>query len=191
MILPSDGIPNHPRSFRNGANVSERLGSFGLRVCDVNPPAVQGCREWIPSFRYERHGVVGSAGIRYPSIMNAIIKSAIPVLPAADTTESLNWWDEKCGFKETFRDATPPNYAGINRGGAHLHLAGMSDKELARKVGDQTMVRIAVQGIEAMYAEYQKRGGKVHPNGALQTKPWGTKEFAAIDPCGVCVTFQE
>jgi hypothetical protein len=31
----------------------------------------------------------------------------------------------------------------------------------------------------------------VHPNGALQAKPWGTKEFAAIDPNGVCVTFQE
>jgi hypothetical protein len=31
----------------------------------------------------------------------------------------------------------------------------------------------------------------VHPNGPLQTKPWGTKEFAAIDPNGVCVTFQE
>jgi hypothetical protein len=31
----------------------------------------------------------------------------------------------------------------------------------------------------------------VHPNGALQTKPWGTKEFGAIDPNGVCVTFQQ
>ena len=113
------------------------------------------------------------------------------VLPAADTTESLNWWTEICGFKETFRDATPPNYAGINRGDAYLHIAGMSDKELARKVGDQIMVRIAVRGIEAMYAEYQKQGRKVHPNGALQTKPWGTKEFGAIDPNGVCVTFQE
>jgi uncharacterized glyoxalase superfamily protein PhnB len=53
------------------------------------------------------------------------------------------------------------------------------------------MVRLGVKGIEAMYAEYQKRGGIVHPNGSLQTKPWGTKEFAAIDPNGVCVTFQE
>src|SRR6266480_6584529 len=60
-------------------------------------------------------------------------RRAIPVLPAADTTESLNWWTEICGFKETFRDATPPNYAGINRGEAYLHIAGMSDKELARK----------------------------------------------------------
>ena len=67
----------------------------------------------------------------------------------------------------------------------------MTDKILARKIGDQTMVRIVVTSIETLYAEYQERGGKVHPNGSLQTKPWGTKEFAAIDPNGVCVTFQE
>jgi uncharacterized glyoxalase superfamily protein PhnB len=123
--------------------------------------------------------------------MEPIIKGAIPVLPAADTTESLKWWTQICGFTETFRDGTPPTYAGISRGEAHLHIAGMDDKALAREVGDQTMVRLAVKGIEALYAEYQKRGGKVHPNGPLQTKPWGTKEFGAIDPNGVCVTFQE
>src|SRR5882762_259600 len=112
--------------------------------------------------------------------MEPIIKGAIPVLPAADTTKSLNWWTEICGFTETFRDATPPNY-----------MASMPCTASSTKVGDQTMVRIAVQGIEAMYAEYQKRGGKVHPNGSLQTKAWGTKEFGAMDPNGVCVTFQE
>ena len=123
--------------------------------------------------------------------MEPTIKGAIPVLPAADAGESLKWWIECCGSTKTFRDGTPPNYAGINRGEAYLHIAGMDDKQLARTVGDQTMVRIAVQGIEAMYEEYQRRGGKVHPNGPLQTKPWGTKEFGAIDPNGVCVTFQE
>jgi hypothetical protein len=64
--------------------------------------------------------------------MDPIIKAAIPVLPAADTTASLNWWTQVCGFTETFRDATPPTYAGIHRDEAHLHLAGMDDKELAR-----------------------------------------------------------
>ena len=123
--------------------------------------------------------------------MEPIIKGAIPILPAADTTESLSWWTDICGFKETFRDATPPRYAGIHRGEAHLHIAGMDDKALARTVGDQTMVRIRVNDVEAMYAEFQRHGGKVHPNGPLQTKPWGTKEFGAIDPNGVCVTFQE
>ncbi len=123
--------------------------------------------------------------------MEPIIKGAIPVLPADDVAASLKWWIEICGFAETFRDNTPPNYAGINRGEAYLHIAGMDDKKLARTVGDQTMVRLAVKGIEELYAEYQKRGGLVHPNGKLQTKPWGTREFAAIDPNGVCVTFQE
>ncbi len=123
--------------------------------------------------------------------MEPMIKGAIPVLPAADTTVSLKWWTEICGFTETFRDNTPPNYAGINRGEAYLHIAGMDDKQLARTVGDQIMVRIAVRGIEELYAEYQKRGGVVHPNGKLQTKPWGTREFTTIDPNGVCVTFQE
>src|SRR6267143_796174 len=132
-----------------------------------------------------------SAGFDYASAMDPLIKGAIPVLPAADTTKSLHWWTEVCGFTETFRDATPPTYVGINRGEAYLHIAGMTDKELARKVGDQTMVRLAVKGIEALYAEFQQRGGKVHPNGPLQTKPWGTKAVGAIDPNGVCVTFQE
>ena len=123
--------------------------------------------------------------------MDPVIKGAIPVLPAEDAVKSLAWWTEVCGFTETFRDATPPKYAGISRGEAYLHIAGMSDRALARKIGEQTMVRIAVKGIEALYAEFQKLGGKVHPNGPLQTKPWGTKEFGAIDPNGVCVTFQE
>jgi len=122
--------------------------------------------------------------------MIAIIR-AIPVLPAAEVEESLRWWKEICGFEEAFRDGTPPNYVGIHRGEAHLHISGMTDKPLARKVGDQTMVRLAVKGIETLFSEYQEKGGKVHPNGSLQTKPWGTKEFSTIDPNGICVTFQE
>jgi uncharacterized glyoxalase superfamily protein PhnB len=123
--------------------------------------------------------------------MDPVFTRAIPVLPAGDTTESLAWWTTVCGFEEVFRDATPPTYAGIKRGDAHLHIAGISEKELARRVGDQTMVRLVVSDIESLYREYQERGGNVHPNGSLQTKPWGTKEFGAIDPNGVCVTFQQ
>src|SRR5271165_6264395 len=113
---------------------------------------------------------------------------AIPILPCANATESIIWWTEICGFMETFRDQTPPQYAGLQRGEVRIHIATVSDPQIARKVGDQTMVRFVVKNIEAHYAEYKSRGGKVHPNGDLQSKPWGTKEFAAIDPNGVCVT---
>jgi len=118
--------------------------------------------------------------------MSAQITKAIPVLPAADFEASLTWWTAICGFKQAFRQG---NYAGLMHGGTYLHLAGMSDAELAGTVGNQTMLRLLVDDIDAMHAVYQERGGKIHPNGPLETKPWGTREFGAIDPCGVCVSF--
>ena len=61
----------------------------------------------------------------------------------------------------------------------------------ASRTAERSTTRDRECGTEALYDEYQERGGKVHPNGPLQTKPWGTKEFGAIDPNSVCVTFQE
>jgi hypothetical protein len=51
------------------------------------------------------------------------------------------------------------------------------------------MVRIMVDDPAAMYAEYQQKRGVVHPNGSLHATPWGSREFGANDPNGVCVTF--
>ncbi len=123
--------------------------------------------------------------------MNTTMSAAVPVLPAADAIRSLAWWTEVCGFTEVFRDATPPRYAGLVCGGARLHVAQMSDVVLAATVGAQTMVRIQVEDLDSFFAEFQRRGGVVHPNGGLETKPWGTREFSAIDPNGVCVAFVE
>jgi len=123
--------------------------------------------------------------------MAATIKTAIPILPTPDVTASLAWWTTVCGFTQSFCYGTPPSYAGIERQGAQIHLTLFTDPALAKTVGEQTMVRLQAEDVAALFAEYQARGGKVHPNGGLQKKPWGTTEFAAIDPGGVCVTFQE
>lgn len=116
--------------------------------------------------------------------------TSIPIIPAASVTTSLDWWTRICGFTEIFRDATPPNYLGLAREGAQVHLSAVSAPIGARAVGEQVMVRFVVDSIDELYADYQQRGGTVHPNGALEIKPWGTREFSAIDPNGVCVTFQ-
>ncbi len=116
---------------------------------------------------------------------------SIPVLPSANVQTSLDWWTSVCGFTEAFRDTTPPTYAGLMLDGAYIHLAAVSGATLAAEVGAQTMVRFTVSDIDAVYAGYQQRGGEVHPNGGLATKPWGTREFSAIDPNGVCLTFQQ
>jgi len=61
---------------------------------------------------------------------------------------------------------------------------------MARKVGDQTMVRIAVQGMSQCMPNTRTRG-KGAPKWSTANQALGTKEFGAIDPNGVCVTFQE
>jgi uncharacterized glyoxalase superfamily protein PhnB len=119
------------------------------------------------------------------------ILSITAVLPAANVAESLAWWVNVCGFVETFRMDDVPTYAGIKRGGAELHLGIVRGAELVKAVAEQTVTRIQVDDVDAMHAEYLGRGGKVHPNGALATKPWGTREFATIDPAGVLVWFTQ
>jgi hypothetical protein len=59
-----------------------------------------------------------------------------------------------------------------------------------RHVSEQTAFRIHVAHIEALYEEYQAKD-VIHPNGRLDEKPWGTKEFGVLDPTGVCITFYE
>ncbi|PYT55765.1 MAG: hypothetical protein DMG46_19230 [Acidobacteria bacterium] len=98
----------------------------------------------------------------YPSVMDPIITGAIPVLPAADTT----------------------NYAGINRGEAYLHIAGMRDKELARKVGDQTMVRIAVQGLRPCMRNIRNTAEKCTLMVRCKPSPGGRKSSARLTPTG-------
>ena len=121
--------------------------------------------------------------------MSVHVKAAVPIIPAVDVAASLAWWIDVCGFTESFRHGSPATYAGVHRDGASLHLAAITDGQVARIVGEQTMLRILVDDAKAMYEEYLGRGGAVHPNGGLTIKPWGSTEFATIDPAGVCVYF--
>jgi len=47
-----------------------------------------------------------------------------------------------------------------------------------------------VQDIDALYAEMEPKG-VVHPNGWLQKKPWGVREFGVLDGDRSLITFAE
>jgi catechol 2,3-dioxygenase-like lactoylglutathione lyase family enzyme len=52
-------------------------------------------------------------------------------------------------------------------------------------------VYIRVNGIAAWYQSLLDREIAIHPNGALETKPWGQIEFALLDPDHNLLTFGE
>ncbi len=110
---------------------------------------------------------------------------ATPVLPALDLAQALDFYERRLGWRKVF--CFPElGYAGLERNGATLHLWKCDDPEIPRN----SSCRFRVRGVDALYAEYQA-AGVVHPNGALELKPWGSREFIALDRDGNALHFAE
>ncbi|NUO17485.1 MAG: VOC family protein, partial [Planctomycetaceae bacterium] len=83
----------------------------------------------------------------------ATLKAAIPILPADDMTRALAFYTQKLGFKERFRDNDQaPKYVGIERDGIMLHLVEVTPAKTAKLVASQTMCRLLVDDVDALYA---------------------------------------
>jgi len=52
-------------------------------------------------------------------------------------------------------------------------------------------VYIRVDGIDTFYQLLLDNGTTIHPNGSLQVKPWGQKEFSILGPDSNLLTFGE
>ena len=50
-------------------------------------------------------------------------------------------------------------------------------------------VYIRTNNIEELYQSYLHRQTPIHPNGKLEIKPWGQKEFSILDPDNNLLTF--
>lgn len=110
--------------------------------------------------------------------------SATPVLPSLDISRTVEFYCGTLGFEAVH--AAPREYAIVERGPVELHFWYTEDAALPKASG----CRVQVLGIDALYKLCQS-AGIVHPNAPLAAKPWGTREFAILDPDGNCLTFHE
>ena len=110
--------------------------------------------------------------------------SATPVLASLDIERSADFFESKLGFKKVH--IAQGVYGIVGQGSVHIHFWACKDKAIA----EATSCRIQVQGVSALY-EQCKSHGVVHPRAALERKPWGSVEFAVLDPDGNLVTFYE
>lgn len=51
------------------------------------------------------------------------------------------------------------------------------------------MVYIRTDDIDRLYQSFQENSVAIHPNGQLETKPWGQREFSILDPDSNLLTF--
>ncbi len=102
-----------------------------------------------------------------------MFKSVIPKFPARDVRAVIAFYEQKLAFRALFDYG---DYAAVEREGLEIHLWQCDDPSIA----ENTAFRLGVEGIETLYAEFS-RAGVVHPNGNLEEKPWGGREFVILD----------
>ncbi len=114
--------------------------------------------------------------------MTPRLKFAIPKLASLDIERTVAFF-ERLRFR---RIGAYPDYAIIVRDGVQLHFWLCNDP----RVPKETACRIEVEGIDDLFAEFEAQG-VIHPNGGLEDKPWGVREFSMLDVDGNLVTLQQ
>ncbi|MGQ0601309.1 MAG: bleomycin resistance protein [Anaerolineales bacterium] len=110
------------------------------------------------------------------------LNSAIPILPAARLDESVAFY-QRLGFTVGYDDG---DYAIVQRDGAELQLFVQRD---LNPLENDAGCYFRVTDIDALFAQVRESGAKIIS--PLEAKPWGQREFAAVDPSHNLLRFGE
>lgn len=132
-----------------------------------------------------------------------MIKS-IPALPVQNIKQSIEFYTTKLRFSVPHHDE---GFAIIVRDEVEIHLWLASDEKwkikgaaLATRPIDSgaesflagtASCRIEVQDVDLLFEEYKDKDVIYNPDTVVETKPWGTREFPALDHHRNLLTFYE
>jgi len=100
-------------------------------------------------------------------------RRAIPTMFVRDLDAACAWYERVLGFRTTFR---LPDYAGLSRGGAYIHL-GHSDPPITAAF----YLELA-DGVDELVAEIEASGVRILS--ALKDQDYGMREATIHDPDG-------
>ncbi|MGE0020919.1 MAG: bleomycin resistance protein [Draconibacterium sp.] len=108
-----------------------------------------------------------------------------PKLPIRDKAVTREFYITKLGFEE-FGSTDFEGYLMVKKDNVQIHFFEFSELDPSENYGQ---VYIRTNNIDALYKSLLEKNVNIHPNGKLQAKPWGQKEFALLDPDYNLLTF--
>ena len=108
-----------------------------------------------------------------------------PKLPMRDKTATKDFYVNKLGF-QIFGSADYDDYLMVEKDNIQIHFFKFKELDPKENYGQ---VYIRTNDIDNLYQSLLDNKVAIHPNGMLQTKPWGQKEFALLDPDNNLLTF--
>ena len=109
-----------------------------------------------------------------------------PKLPMRDKAVTKDFYLNNLGFHEFGADYE--GYLMVQKDEIQIHFFVFKELDPKENYGQ---VYIRVQEIDKLYRYFLDRKIEIHPNGHLEIKPWGQKEFSILDPDNNLLTFGE
>ena len=108
-----------------------------------------------------------------------------PKLPMRNIDETLNYYVNLLGFRNLGEDDYE-GYLMLRRDLVEIHFFEFKDLNPQTNYGQ---IYIRTQDIDEIYKSFIDNHVPIHPNGKLQKKLWGIKEFSLLDPDNNLLTF--
>jgi catechol 2,3-dioxygenase-like lactoylglutathione lyase family enzyme len=114
-----------------------------------------------------------------------MIQSIVPKLPMRNKAITTAYYLEQLGF-QLASEHDYPEYLMVKKDAIELHFFLFPGLDALQNYG-QVYLRTAE--IDRLYEYFLGRKVAIHPNGPLETKPWGMREFSLLDPDHNLLTF--
>jgi catechol 2,3-dioxygenase-like lactoylglutathione lyase family enzyme len=108
-----------------------------------------------------------------------------PKLPMRSKPITKDFYLNQLGFRP-LGSADFEGYLMVQKDAVEIHFFEFKALDPKENYGQ---VYIRTDDIEALYQELIDKKTVIHPNGHLQVKPWGQKEFSLLDPDNNLLTF--
>ncbi|MCJ7466835.1 MAG: VOC family protein [Maribacter sp.] len=108
-----------------------------------------------------------------------------PKLPMRNKGVTRDYYLSQLGFQE-FGSADFDGYLMVQKDKIQIHFFEFKELDPKENYGQ---VYIRTDAIDALYQSFLKKEVGIHPQGHLQNKPWGQKEFSILDPDNNLLTF--
>jgi uncharacterized glyoxalase superfamily protein PhnB len=102
-----------------------------------------------------------------------------------DKTATRDFYLNELNFQE-FGNADYDGYLMVHKDHIQIHFFEFKDLDPKENYGQ---VYIRTDDVDKLYQSFLDQGTAIHPNGKLQVKPWGQKEFSVLDPDKNLLTF--
>ncbi|MBO3100092.1 bleomycin resistance protein [Gelidibacter pelagius] len=108
-----------------------------------------------------------------------------PKLPMRNKNVTREFYSNQLGFKE-YGNADFDGYLMMEKDQIQIHFFEFKELDQKENYGQ---VYIRTDNIDEFYKPLLTKKTKIHPNGPLDIKPWGQKEFSVLDPDSNLLTF--